>query len=72
MCRPGELHDMKLIVVGNLGERELFKGPLFQKVGEDGKITIGKDLHGKEVLVVVLKPVPQDRLDYSEEETPDD
>jgi hypothetical protein len=72
MSRPGELHDMKLIVVGNLGERELLKGPLFQKVAEDGKIALDKDLLGKEVLVVVLRPVPQDRLDYSEEETPDD
>ena len=47
MSCPGEFHAMKLIVVGNLGERELLRGPLFQKVAEDGTISLGKELHGK-------------------------
>ncbi|HTY14455.1 MAG TPA: hypothetical protein VMC42_02005 [Methanoregulaceae archaeon] len=56
---------MKLIVVGNLGERELIKGPLYLKTGADGQIVLGKDLAVKDVLVVVLKPVPEDEADYS-------
>ncbi|HVP95132.1 MAG TPA: hypothetical protein VMS89_08190 [Methanoregulaceae archaeon] len=59
---------MKLIVVGNLGERELLKGPLYMKTGNDGQIVLGKDLATKDVLVLVLKPVPEDKTDYSGEE----
>jgi hypothetical protein len=61
---------MKLIVVGNLGERVLLKGPLYQKVADDGKVTVGKDIAGKDVLIIVLKPVPLDKSDYSEDESP--
>lgn len=56
---------MKLIVVGNLGERELLKGPLYVKTGNDGQIILGKDLAAKDVLVLVLRPVPEDKADYS-------
>jgi hypothetical protein len=56
---------MKLIVVGNLGERELLKGPLYVKAGTDGQIVLGKDMAAKDVLVLVLKPVPEDKADYS-------
>jgi hypothetical protein len=56
---------MKLIVVGNLGERELLKGPLYLKIGADGQIPLGKDLAARDVLILVLKPVPEDKADYS-------
>jgi hypothetical protein len=56
---------MKLIVVGNLGERELLKGPLYMKTGNDGQIILGKDMASKDVLVLVLRPVPEDKADYS-------
>jgi hypothetical protein len=56
---------MKLIVVGTLGERELLKGPLYMKTGNDGQINLGKDLAAKDVLVLVLRPVPEDEADYS-------
>ena len=60
-----DYQSMKLIVVGNLGERELLKGPLYMKTGNDGKLDLGKDLASREVLVLVLKPVPEDKADYS-------
>ncbi len=56
---------MKLIVVGNLGERELLKGPLYMKTGSDGHLALGKDLASRDVLVLILKPVPEDKADYS-------
>lgn len=60
---------MKLIVVGNLGERELLKGPLYVKTGADGQLALGKDLAARDVLVLILKPVPEDKADYSENGT---
>ena len=63
---------MKLIVVGNLGERELIKGPIYMKTGTDGQIALGKDLAARDVLVLVLKPVPEDKTDYSGNEKMDD
>ena len=62
---------MKLIVVGNLGERELIKGPIYMKAGTDGQIALGKDLAARDVLVLILKPVPEDKTDYSGKETKD-
>jgi hypothetical protein len=56
---------MKLIVVGNLGERELLKGPLYVKAGAGGQIALGKDFADKDILVLVLRPVPEDEADYS-------
>lgn len=53
---------MDLILEGD--PRKIVRGPLYKRVATDGKVYVGKDLAGQEVLVAVIEAVPQDKINY--------
>jgi hypothetical protein len=55
---------MKIANVDTIGERELLKDPQYTRVDKNGRIHIGADLAGTEVLVLIMKPIPQDEIDF--------
>jgi len=55
---------MKIVDVDTIGERELLKDPQYKRVDTYGRINVGVELAGKEVLVLLMKPIPQDEIDY--------
>ncbi|MGA9098858.1 MAG: hypothetical protein WB392_08010 [Methanotrichaceae archaeon] len=48
-----------------LGSRNLITDPSYRKVDKIGRVTIGKEFAGKEVIVIALEPkLPNDKADY--------
>jgi len=57
---------MKIAIVDNIGERELLKNPQYKRVDKYGRLNVGVEFADKEVLVLLIKPLPQDKIDYLE------
>jgi hypothetical protein len=56
---------MPEIEVETIGKRNLMKDPVYKKVDQIGRVLVGKELAGREVLVVVLEPQnPEDKAKY--------
>lgn len=52
-------------VIDENGEKREVSRILYKKVDKLGRLSVGMDLAGKEVLVIVANPkMPQDKLDY--------
>jgi hypothetical protein len=56
---------MPEIEVETIGKRNLIKNPVYKKVDQIGRVLVGKELAGREVLVLVLEPVnPDDKAKF--------
>ena len=56
---------MSKIEVEGIGKRSLVKEPVYKKVDQIGRVLVGKELAGREVLVLVLEPEnPNDKATY--------
>ena len=56
---------MPEIEVETIGKRNLIKDPVYKKVDQIGRVLVGKELAGREVLVLVLEPVnPDDKAKF--------
>lgn len=45
-------------------ERGTLTNPLYKKIDRNGRIYIDKKLAGKEVLIIVVKAVPHDKINF--------
>ena len=48
----------------NIGERETLIEPQYRKIDKHGRLYIGIDHANQEVLVVLVKPVPEDKIKW--------
>ena len=56
---------MPKIEVETIGNRNFIKDPVYKKVDQIGRVLVGKELAGREVLVLVLEPVnPDDKAKF--------
>ena len=56
---------MPEIEIEGIGKRNLIKNPVYKKVDQIGRLLVGKELAGREVLVLVLEPVnPDDKAKF--------
>jgi hypothetical protein len=56
---------MTEIEVETIGKRNLIKDPVYKKVDQIGRVLVGKELAGREVLILVLEPVnPDDKAKF--------
>jgi len=54
----------KIEIVG-IGKRNLIKDPVYKKVDQIGRVVVGKELAGREVLVLALEPEnPDDKAKF--------
>jgi len=44
--------------------RETLIDPLYKRIDKMGRVYVNRDLAEQEVLIVVLKPKPEDKIDY--------
>ena len=44
--------------------RETLVDPMYKRIDKMGRVYINRDLAEQEVLIVVLKPKPEDKIDY--------
>jgi len=54
--------DMELEMSGE--KRETLIDPMYKRIDKMGRVYIDRDLAEQEVLIVVVKPVPQDKINY--------
>lgn len=45
-------------------EREMFIDPIYKRIDKNGRIYVDRDLAEQEALFIVVKPIPQDKIDY--------
>jgi RNA binding exosome subunit len=63
----GELTNM---VIGSImfnfadKEREMLIDPIYKRIDKNGRIYVDRDLAEQEALFIVVKPIPQDKIDY--------
>ena len=56
---------MSKIEIEGIGKRSLVKEPVYKKVDQIGRVLVGKELAGREVLIVILEPEnPNDKASY--------
>ena len=56
---------MSKIEIEGIGKRGLVKEPIYKKVDQIGRVLVGKELAGREVLIVILEPEnPNDKASY--------
>ena len=56
---------MSKIEIEGIGKRGLVKEPVYKKVDQIGRVLVGKELAGREVLIVILEPEnPNDKANY--------
>jgi hypothetical protein len=56
---------MSKIEIEGIGKRDLIKNPVYKKVDQIGRVLVGKELAGREVLVLVLEPEnPNDKATF--------
>ena len=56
---------MSKIEIEGIGNRSLVKEPVYKKIDQIGRVLVGKELAGREVLVLVLEPEnPNDKATY--------
>jgi hypothetical protein len=53
---------MKFVFEGK--ERELLIDPLYKRIDKNGRIYVDRDIAEQEALIIVVKPIPQDKIDY--------
>jgi hypothetical protein len=53
---------MKFIFEGK--ERETHIDPLYKRIDKNGRIYVDRDIAEQEALIIVVKPIPQDKIDY--------
>ena len=56
------LSSMKFNFVGK--EREMLIDPIYKRIDKNGRIYVDRDLAEQEALIIVVKPIPQDKIDY--------
>jgi hypothetical protein len=56
------LAAMKFIFEGK--EREMLIDPLYKRIDKNGRIYVERDIAEQEALIIVVKPIPQDKIDY--------
>lgn len=56
--------DYMELNISEMGKRSTVVDPLYKRIDQNGRVYISKDLVGKEVLILVLEPKPQDKIDY--------
>jgi len=54
--------DMQFEMAGK--KRETLIDPLYKRIDKMGRVYVNRDLAEQEVLIVVLKPKPEDKIDY--------
>ena len=56
---------MPKIEVEGIGKRDRLTDPVYKRVDPAGRVLIGKELAGREVLVIVLEPQnPEDKAKF--------
>jgi len=56
---------MSKIEIEGIGKRNLIKDPVYKKVDQIGRVLVGKELAGREVLVLALEPEnPDDKAKF--------
>ncbi len=45
-------------------KRETLVDPMYKRIDKMGRVYVDRDLAEQEVLIVVVKPVPQDKINY--------
>ena len=56
---------MPEIEIETIGKRNLLKDPVYKKVDQIGRVLVGKELAGREVLILALEPKnPNDRAKF--------
>ncbi len=55
-------YDMEIKIAGE--KRETLVDPMYKRIDKIGRVYIDCDLAQQEVLVVVVKPVPKDKINY--------
>ncbi len=55
-------YDMEIKIAGE--KRETLVDPMYKRIDKIGRVYIDRDLAQQEVLVVVVKPVPKDKINY--------
>jgi RNA binding exosome subunit len=45
-------------------EREMLIDPIYKRIDKNGRIYVDRDLAEQEALFIVVKPIPQDKIDY--------
>lgn len=56
---------MAEITVEGIGKRNLLVDPVYKRVDQIGRVLVGKELAGREVLVIVLEPQnPEDKAKF--------
>ncbi len=56
---------MPEIEIEKIGKRNLIKDPVYKRVDQIGRVLVGKELAGREVLVLVLDPQnPEDKMKF--------
>jgi hypothetical protein len=56
------IDDMKIGVAGK--ERETVIDPMYKRIDKMGRVYIDRNLAEKEVLILVIKPEPEDKIHY--------
>ena len=56
---------MAEIAIEGIGKRNLLVDPVYKRVDQIGRVLVGKELAGREVLVLVLEPQnPEDKAKF--------
>jgi hypothetical protein len=56
---------MPEIEIETIGKRNLLKDPVYKKVDQIGRVLVGKELAGREVLILALEPKnPNDKAKF--------
>jgi hypothetical protein len=53
---------MEFILAGE--KRETIRDPMYKKIGKDGRVYIDKNLADQEILIIPVKAIPKDKIDY--------
>ena len=54
--------DMEIQMAGE--KRETLVDPMYKRIDKMGRVYVDRNLAEQEVLIVVVKPVPQDKINY--------
>ncbi len=54
--------DMEIEMAGK--KRETLIDPMYKRIDKMGRVYVDRNLAEQEVLIVVIKPKPEDKIDY--------
>ena len=57
-----EVQDMKVQFAGQ--ERETLIEPQYKRIDKNGRIYLDINKAGEEVLILTVKPIPEDKINY--------